>query len=883
MGKKVLMVFLVILLLSTSVYAFSIREFLVDINDFFSGNVVGEKLVKVDVNKCEAKFLEKYKCVGDKLLREYQKVDCSIVYLSFKDCEFGCSDGKCKENVVEQTVSPNVVEGGLGGVPAIERTIIGCAPGDTRPCGVSNIGACEYGVQTCGGSGNWGLCIGAINPTSEICNDNVDNDCDGGVDCSDSDCDNDPYCASGYLSVATLKESYLVGEQINLTDPPVEEKKGFFGKLIDGVKSILIDVKKAIKTKSQKDVVSMNIESDRDMSNRTIIEQPMSEVEEDWLIQKGIIGISENIEYFIQEPTLIRNGDFLDEVTSKKFPEIDSEDDLDITLKEGWPLLIDWYYQGTTPFWPGPSRPIVTDVDNDNEEEIIIQLQGVGLFIINQNGSILTQIDDVPGSTNYEQFSIDDLDNDGNKEIILAAGFPTPSNNDILTILNNFGEIVSQETVNYDFEYSTPPIISDLDNDGNKEIIMKSTRTEEGEHFSGLCIFDNEGHFLRFIESEAPYSNVASLVMVYPVLGNFDDDDDLEIVSTLRHSYGGGIQSTSFKVYDLNGTLLPGWDDNLVIDAYAYTPVTGDVNNDGYDEIIFTDSDFSTHIIDKNGESILEYTSDGFGTPALGDINNNGNLEIVFTSYYPSSELIVIDIEGNELFTVPIPTATAFSPIIGDIDGDNSLDILVTSVEEINAFDNQGQIIGGFPLEINLSTEASSPTIADIDNDGNIEIINGINSASYLDSTIVIYVWDVDSVYNSIAPWPMFQHDPQHTGRYPKNLEFIKSKIQNTGTNNIQGYLLMKVEKLVEGFWQDYQIVVNDLQTSNLRTIEGNSYLALDLIWNPYNIVINEEGNFRVYVSLLDSNGNVINVIGGALENSYEFSVYGDGFDPKYE
>ncbi|MBL7148178.1 MAG: S8 family serine peptidase [Nanoarchaeota archaeon] len=254
MGKRLLLVFMVILLLNSNVCAFSVREFLVDINDFFSGNVVGREVINGD--RCEAKYLEGYECSADrtKLLKGYQNTDCSVSYIRYKDCGFGCSGGKCKENVGEQTVSPNVVEGGLGGVPAVEKIVI-CVPGDTRQCGVSNVGACEYGVQMCDEYGEWGSCTGAINPVTEICNDNVDNDCDGGVDCSDSDCDNDPYCASGYLSVATLEQDYLVGEQINLTDPPVEEKKGFFGKLIDGVKNLFKKEVKGAKIIKEKQII----------------------------------------------------------------------------------------------------------------------------------------------------------------------------------------------------------------------------------------------------------------------------------------------------------------------------------------------------------------------------------------------------------------------------------------------------------------------------------------------------------------------------------------------------------------------------------------------------------------------------------------------------
>ena len=55
-----------------------------------------------------------------------------------------------------------------------------CVPGSTMTCG-SNIGSCEYGLQTCNADGTWGVCASAVYPTAEIC-DGLDNDCNGIVD-----------------------------------------------------------------------------------------------------------------------------------------------------------------------------------------------------------------------------------------------------------------------------------------------------------------------------------------------------------------------------------------------------------------------------------------------------------------------------------------------------------------------------------------------------------------------------------------------------------------------------------------------------------------------------------------------------------------------------
>ena len=63
-----------------------------------------------------------------------------------------------------------------------------CTPGATQSCyqgapGTQNVGPCKAGTQTCGTSGtSWGACLGEVLPVSEICNNNVDDDCNGLVD-----------------------------------------------------------------------------------------------------------------------------------------------------------------------------------------------------------------------------------------------------------------------------------------------------------------------------------------------------------------------------------------------------------------------------------------------------------------------------------------------------------------------------------------------------------------------------------------------------------------------------------------------------------------------------------------------------------------------------
>jgi outer membrane protein OmpA-like peptidoglycan-associated protein len=56
-----------------------------------------------------------------------------------------------------------------------------CVEGDTQVCGGPAVGVCTTGTQTCGASGVWGPCTGAVAPATETC-DGKDNDCDGAID-----------------------------------------------------------------------------------------------------------------------------------------------------------------------------------------------------------------------------------------------------------------------------------------------------------------------------------------------------------------------------------------------------------------------------------------------------------------------------------------------------------------------------------------------------------------------------------------------------------------------------------------------------------------------------------------------------------------------------
>lgn len=63
-----------------------------------------------------------------------------------------------------------------------------CTPGMTKSCyqgapGTQGVGPCKAGTQTCNANGtSWGACVGQVLPKSEVCVNNIDEDCNGTVD-----------------------------------------------------------------------------------------------------------------------------------------------------------------------------------------------------------------------------------------------------------------------------------------------------------------------------------------------------------------------------------------------------------------------------------------------------------------------------------------------------------------------------------------------------------------------------------------------------------------------------------------------------------------------------------------------------------------------------
>ncbi|MCX6230634.1 MAG: FG-GAP-like repeat-containing protein [Bacteroidetes bacterium] len=119
-----------------------------------------------------------------------------------------------------------------------------------------------------------------------------------------------------------------------------------------------------------------------------------------------------------------------------------------------------------------------------------------------------------------------------------------------------------------------------------------------------------------------------------------------------------------------------------------------------------------------------------FGQSAAGDIDKDGKLEIVFGCYRNDSCVYALNAENGTLLwkynthTTYAEGCNDAAPLIADVDGDDSLEVVVAGSCNPKTFCFRGSN-GSIKWQTPTAGSDSPPVIADIDNDGKLEILQG--------------------------------------------------------------------------------------------------------------------------------------------------------------
>ncbi len=332
-------------------------------------------------------------------------------------------------------------------------------------------------------------------------------------------------------------------------------------------------------------------------------------------------------------------------------------------------------------------------------------------------------------------------------------------------------------------------------------------------------------------------------------LADIDNDGVDEIIY--------GIWNTLYAL-EGDGTIL--WE-KPVSGTILLPPTVAHLNNDGILEIILNTGGVPNagrvYLKDNLGNDLsgwpLNFDSHWMiNAPAVADLDGDGTLDIITGERVGSVQGFVhaIKMDGtpiNANWPVEVAATPAFTPSIADMDNDGNLDVVIAaSSAGMYIFDNQGQVFPGFPVfDPNVSYSYQSPMLADLDADGDLEIIgsNHGNNPGF-------YVMEHDGNYKS--GWPIATSEWTYS---PSTVW----DVDNDGT---------------------FEIFMSDRNTSGTPGVELPVIYGLDPDGNNLpNFPIEKYGGTEGVISIADVNNDGVQDI---IFPSVMTDAAGDGFIHAY-
>ncbi len=219
------------------------------------------------------------------------------------------------------------------------------------------------------------------------------------------------------------------------------------------------------------------------------------------------------------------------------------------------------------------------------------------------------------------------------------------------------------------------------------------------------------------------------------------------------------------RVYGWNastGALLPGWPATVDVPDSLYPQgnqrnsilghiAVGDLDNDLVPEIVVTSYNQHVTALKANGTVMWRYANDDsvLSGVAIGDIDRDGSNDVIIGGDYSSNALYdaggnvtALSSQGRRKWVKQLPQIAQSSPVLADINNDGKLEIFIgTGINFTNingatypgnavyGLDSAGNDLPGWPYSTGVSTRdfrtPSPPAVGDLDGDGVPEIVIG--------------------------------------------------------------------------------------------------------------------------------------------------------------
>jgi hypothetical protein len=330
-----------------------------------------------------------------------------------------------------------------------------------------------------------------------------------------------------------------------------------------------------------------------------------------------------------------------------------------------------------------------------------------------------------------------DLDRDGDLELIVG------SKDEYVYVWDHDGSVRSGWPKHVGDEVWSGAAAVNLDGDEELELII-------GTNGGDIYAWNPDGSGVRF--ADGLFKSIGGQIRGGPAVDDVDGDMDLEVV--VANSYGQiyMMSHDGAGYHQSNGFFAQG------SGAVYGSPALVDLDGDGDIEIVagmMGGNIYAWHH-DRTGylDSTGLFASPGgvFGSVAVGDVDNNGDYEIVCGGVF-SRAVKVYDDDGNMHVGWPrgLDCDIYASPALANLDDDGKLDIVIGTQRgdtddsaSVYVMNDRGVLRSGWPVTV-AGDFFASPIVGDISGDGIPDIVIVSNDGN-------IYAWHDDGT--PVNGWP---------------------------------------------------------------------------------------------------------------------------------
>jgi len=338
--------------------------------------------------------------------------------------------------------------------------------------------------------------------------------------------------------------------------------------------------------------------------------------------------------------------------------------------------------------------PLVGDINNDGFNEIIVY--NSGLYCYDHTGSILWQNTDL-NDEYHPTFLMADVNHDGAQEIIMKGNYAAFLGEQMTIIRGIDGTILAQWPIpmpdpNWNgYPVVSNPAIGNFDGDSDYEIVCAGpyVNANPDNPVGFITVYNIDG---SVVPGWPVFTN--GVIWSSPAVGDINNDGALEIVVGVVSGNGG------VYAFDAHGNILPGWPFGTGI-GFISSPALADFDQNGDLEIVI--SGFSggwpnyiaqTFVLHHNGQLASGWPQStswpAWYSPVIGDVNNDGCADIIETAgdgfcFYRGG-VNAWTYTGTWIPEFPKVTENlALAPAaIADIDHDGHVEVIASSNDDYN-------------------------------------------------------------------------------------------------------------------------------------------------------------------------------------------------------